>query len=199
MLLLNDLRSRIVVETDGQLKTGRDVVVAALLGAEEFGFATAPLVVLGCVMMRVCHLNTCAVGVATQDPQLRARFTGNPDHVVHFMRFVAQEVRELMAELGFRRLEEMVGRSDCLETAAAVDHWKARGLDLSADLPPARRAAGGRPLLPDRAGARARGVARQDDSCSSCALRRWSAARRSRPACPSGTATASSAPSSAAR
>ncbi|HYN01791.1 MAG TPA: glutamate synthase large subunit [Vicinamibacteria bacterium] len=132
VLLLNDLRSRIVVETDGQLKTGRDVVVAALLGAEEFGFATAPLVVLGCVMMRVCHLNTCAVGVATQDPQLRARFTGNPDHVVHFMRFVAQEVRELMAELGFRRLEEMVGRSDCLETVAAVDHWKARGLDLSA-------------------------------------------------------------------
>ncbi len=132
VLLLNDLRSRIVVETDGQLKTGRDVVVAALLGAEEFGFATAPLVVLGCVMMRVCHLNTCAVGVATQDPRLRARFAGNPDHVVHFMRFIAQEVRELMAQLGFRRLEEMVGRSDCLETAQAVDHWKARGLDLSA-------------------------------------------------------------------
>jgi len=141
VLLLNDLRSRIVVETDGQLKTGRDVVVAALLGAEEFGFATAPLVVLGCVMMRVCHLNTCAVGVATQDPRLRARFTGNPDHVVHFMRFVAQEVRELMAQLGFRRLQEMVGRSDCLETAAAIDHWKARGLDLSPifhrpDVPP---------------------------------------------------------------
>jgi glutamate synthase (ferredoxin) len=132
VLLLNNLRSRITVETDGQLKTGRDVVVAALLGAEEFGFATAPLVVLGCIMMRVCHLNTCAVGVATQDPRLRAKFAGNPDHVVNFMRFVAQEVRELMAELGFRRLEEMVGRSDCLETEAAVDHWKARGLDLSA-------------------------------------------------------------------
>jgi glutamate synthase (ferredoxin) len=131
VLLLNGLRSRIAVETDGQLKTGRDVVVAALLGAEEFGFATAPLVVLGCVMMRVCHLNTCAVGVATQDPVLRARFTGDPDHVVNFMRFVAQEVRELMAPLGFRRLEEMVGRSECLETAAAASHWKARGLDLS--------------------------------------------------------------------
>ena len=131
VLLLNGLRSRIAVETDGQLKTGRDVVVAALLGAEEFGFATAPLVVLGCVMMRVCHLNTCAVGVATQDPVLRARFTGNPDHVVNFMRFIAQEVRELMASLGFRRLEEMVGRSECLETASAVSHWKARGLDLS--------------------------------------------------------------------
>ncbi len=132
VLLLNNLRSRIAVETDGQLKTGRDVVVAALLGAEEFGFATAPLVALGCVMMRVCHLNTCPVGVATQDPRLRAKFAGSPDHVVNFMRFVAQEVRELMAKLGFRRLDEMVGRSDCLETAEAVDHWKARGLDLSA-------------------------------------------------------------------
>ena len=131
VLLLNNLRSRIAVETDGQLKTGRDVVVAALLGAEEFGFATAPLVVLGCVMLRACHLNTCSVGVATQDPRLRARFAGNPDHVVNFMRFIAQEVRELMAQLGFRRLVDMVGRTDCLETRAAVDHWKARGLDLS--------------------------------------------------------------------
>ncbi len=131
VLLLNNLRSRIVVETDGQLKTGRDVVIAALLGAEEFGFATAPLVVLGCVMMRACHLNTCPVGVATQDPRLRARFAGRPEHVVHFMRFIAQEVRELMAALGFRRLDEMVGRSDCLEMRAAVEHWKARGLDFS--------------------------------------------------------------------
>ena len=130
-LLLNNLRSRITVETDGQLKTGRDVVIAALLGAEEFGFATAPLVVLGCIMMRVCHLNTCPVGVATQDPQLRARFTGNPDHVVTFMRFVAQEVRELMAQLGFRTLNEMVGRSDKLAITKALDHWKARGLDFS--------------------------------------------------------------------
>src|SRR5438132_558817 len=121
VLLLNNLRSRIVVETDGQLKTGRDVVVATLLGAEEFGFATAPLVVLGCIMMRVCHLNTCPVGVATQDPRLREKFTGDPAHVVTFMRFIAQEVRELMAKLGFRRLEEMVGRTDRLEMKAAVE------------------------------------------------------------------------------
>jgi glutamate synthase (ferredoxin) len=132
VLLLNNLRSRIAVETDGQLKTGRDVVVAALLGAEEFGFATAPLVVLGCIMMRVCHLNTCPVGVATQDPRLREKFTGDPAHVVSFMRFIAMEVRALMAQLGFKHLEEMVGRSDCLETKPAVDHWKARGLDFSA-------------------------------------------------------------------
>src|SRR5262245_41450112 len=130
-LVLNDLRSRIRVEVDGQLKTGRDVVIGALLGAEEFGFATAPLVALGCVMMRVCHLNTCPVGVATQDPALRAKFAGDPQHVVNFMRFIAQEVRELMARLGFRRLEEMVGRSDLLEMRQAVDHWKAKGLDYS--------------------------------------------------------------------
>ncbi|MCL5099075.1 MAG: glutamate synthase large subunit [Candidatus Omnitrophica bacterium] len=130
-LLLNNLRSRIVVETDGQLKTGRDVVIAALLGAEEFGFATAPLVVLGCVMMRACHLNTCPVGVATQDPRLRKNFAGDPAHVVHFMRFIAQEVRELMAQLGFRTFDEMVGRVDCLEVKKAVDHWKAHGLDFS--------------------------------------------------------------------
>jgi glutamate synthase domain-containing protein 3 len=121
-----------VVETDGQLKTGRDVVVATLLGAEEFGFATAPLVALGCIMMRVCHLNTCPVGVATQDPRLREKFTGDPAHVVNFMRFIATEVRALMAQLGFRRLEEMVGRTDCLELKPALEHWKARGLDFSA-------------------------------------------------------------------
>jgi glutamate synthase (ferredoxin) len=130
-LVLNNLRSRIVVETDGQLKTGRDVVIAALLGAEEFGFATAPLVTLGCIMMRVCHLNTCPVGVATQDPELRKRFTGDPAHAVNFMRFVAQEVRELMAQLGFRTINEMVGRTDRLEAKKAVDHWKAKGLDFS--------------------------------------------------------------------
>jgi len=129
-LLLNDLRSRITIETDGQLKTGRDVVVAALLGAEEFGFATAPLVTLGCIMMRACHLNTCPVGVATQDPKLRAKFTGDPAHLVNFMTFVAQEVRELMAQLGFRSLNEMVGQSQCLEPRK-VDHWKACKLDLS--------------------------------------------------------------------
>ena len=130
-LVLNNLRSRIAVETDGQLKTGRDVVIAALLGAEEFGFATAPLVTLGCIMMRVCHLNTCPVGVATQDPRLRKNFTGDPEHTVNFMKFIAQEVRELMAELGFRTITEMVGRTDVLESRAAVAHWKAKGIDLS--------------------------------------------------------------------
>ncbi|MCK6682111.1 MAG: glutamate synthase large subunit [Thermoanaerobaculia bacterium] len=131
VLVLNNLRSRISLETDGQLKTGRDVVVAALLGAEEFGFATTPLMVLGCIMMRVCHLNTCPVGVATQDPRLRQKFTGDPEHVVNFMRFVAMEVRELMAHLGYRQFYKMVGRSERLEMRRAVDHWKARTLDYS--------------------------------------------------------------------
>ena len=130
-LLLNDLRSRIAVEVDGQLKTGRDVIIGALLGAEEFGFATGPLVSLGCIMMRVCHLNTCPVGVATQDPRLRAKFAGKPEHVVNFMRFMAQEVRELMAKLGVRTVNELVGRTDLLETSAAVDFYKAKGIDLS--------------------------------------------------------------------
>ncbi len=130
-LVLNNLRSRIVVETDGQLKTGRDVVIAALLGAEEFGFATSPLVALGCIMMRVCHLNTCPVGVATQDPELRKKFTGDPAHVVNFMYFIAEEARELMAQLGFRTLIEMVGRTDLLDFKKAVNHWKAKGLDYS--------------------------------------------------------------------
>jgi len=130
-LVLNNLRSRIAVETDGQLKTGRDVVIAALLGAEEFGFATAPLVSLGCIMMRVCHLNTCPVGVATQDPVLRKRFTGDPQHAVNFMRFIATEVRELMAQLGFRKLTDMVGRTDMIEPKEAIEHWKARGLDFT--------------------------------------------------------------------
>jgi len=130
-LVLNNLRSRIYVETDGQLKTGRDVAVAALLGAEEFGFATAPLVVMGCIMMRVCHLNTCPVGVATQDPRLRKRFTGDPDHVVNFMRFIALELREIMAKLGFRNLDEMVGRTDKLIPWKAIEHWKASGIDLT--------------------------------------------------------------------
>jgi len=130
-LVLNNLRSRIAVETDGQMKTGRDVVIAALLGAEEFGFATAPLVTLGCIMMRVCHLNTCPAGIATQNPKLREKFTGEPEHAVNFMTFVAQEVRELMAALGFRTLSEMVGRTDVLEAKQAVDHWKAKGIDLS--------------------------------------------------------------------
>ncbi|MEM7032166.1 MAG: glutamate synthase large subunit [Chloroflexota bacterium] len=133
-LVLNDLRSRIVVETDGQLKTGRDVAMAALLGAEEFGFATSPLVVLGCIMMRVCHLDTCPVGVATQNPDLRDKFTGDPAHVVNFMRFIAEELREIMAQLGFRTVNEMIGRTDKIEPRKAVEHWKAKGIDLSAVL-----------------------------------------------------------------
>ncbi len=130
-LLLNGLRDRIVVQTDGQMKTGRDVVIAALLGAEEYGFATAPLVVSGCIMMRVCHLDTCPVGVATQNPVLRERFAGKPEFVVNFFEFIAQEVRELLAELGFRSLEEAIGHAEVLETRAAIEHWKAAGLDLS--------------------------------------------------------------------
>jgi glutamate synthase (ferredoxin) len=121
-----------VVETDGKLMTGRDIAIAALLGAEEYGFATAPLVVMGCVMMRVCNLDTCPCGVATQNPELRKKFTGKPEHVVNFMRFVAQELREIMAELGFRTVNEMIGRTDVLEQKDAAGHWKARGLDLSA-------------------------------------------------------------------
>ncbi len=130
-LVLNNLRSRIVVETDGQMKTGRDVVMAALLGAEEYGFSTAPLVSLGCIMMRVCHKNTCPVGVATQDPILRQNFKGDPQDTVNFFTFLAQEMRELMAQLGFRTVDEMIGRTDILEPKAAIDHWKAKGIDLS--------------------------------------------------------------------
>jgi glutamate synthase (NADPH/NADH) large chain len=130
-LLLNGLRDRIVVQTDGQLKTGRDVVIAALLGAEEYGFATAPLVVSGCVMMRVCHLDTCPVGIATQNPELRKRFTGQPEFVENFFEFIAEEVRELMAALGFRTMAEMIGHVDMLDTRAAIAHWKADGLDIS--------------------------------------------------------------------
>jgi glutamate synthase (NADPH/NADH) large chain len=130
-LIANGLRDRVVVQTDGQLKTGRDVIVAALLGAEEYGFATAPLVVMGCVMMRVCHLDTCPVGVATQNPVLRERFTGKPEFVVNFFEFIAEQVREYLAELGFRSLDEAIGRADLLDVRQAVDHWKAQGMDLS--------------------------------------------------------------------
>ncbi|GKS59304.1 glutamate synthase [Nitrospira sp.] len=130
-LVLNDLRGRIKVETDGQLKTGRDVVIAALLGAEEFGFSTAPLIVEGCIMMRKCHLNTCPVGIATQDPELRKKFTGSPDHVVNYFFFVAEEIRGLMAKLGVRTFNELIGRVDKLKIQKAVDHWKAKGLDLA--------------------------------------------------------------------
>lgn len=143
-LLLNGLRDRIVVETDGKMMSGRDVVTAALLGAEEYGFSTAPLVVLGCIMMRVCHMDTCPVGIATQNPELRKKYMGDPEHVANFMRFIARETRELMAELGFRTINEMIGRTDVIEANKAVDHWKAEGIDLSALLY--------RPDLPEKVG-----------------------------------------------
>jgi glutamate synthase (NADPH/NADH) large chain len=130
-LVRNGLRDRIVVQVDGQLKTGRDVVIAALLGGEEFGFATAPLVVSGCVMMRVCHLDTCPVGIATQNPELRKRFSGTPEFVVTFFEYIAEEVRELLAQLGFRSVAEAIGHTEVLDTRAAIDHWKAHGLDLA--------------------------------------------------------------------
>ena len=132
VLVLNDLRGRIVVQTDGQLKTGRDVAIACLLGAEEFGFATAPLITLGCIMLRKCHLNTCSVGIATQDPELRRMFNGKPEHLINYLFFIAEHMREIMAELGFRTVNEMVGRVDKLDSRKAVDHWKASGVDFSA-------------------------------------------------------------------
>src|SRR2546428_3955930 len=130
-LVLNRLRGRIAVQVDGQMKTGRDVAIGAMLGADEFGFATAPLVVEGCIMMRKCHLNTCPVGIATQDPELRKKFTGQPEHVVNYFFFVAEEVREIMAKLGVGRLDELIGRADLLDMREGLDHWKARGLDFS--------------------------------------------------------------------
>jgi glutamate synthase (NADPH/NADH) large chain/glutamate synthase (ferredoxin) len=130
-LVLNDLRSRIWVQTDGQIKTGRDVIVAALLGADECGFSTAPLIATGCIMMRACHLNTCPVGIATQDPELRKRFKGQPEHVVNFFFYVAEEARQIMRRLGIRRYEDLVGRVDLLEADTAIEHWKARGVDLT--------------------------------------------------------------------
>ena len=155
-LVLNRLRGRIAVQVDGQMKTGRDVVIGALLGADEFGFATAPLVVEGCIMMRKCHLNTCPVGIATQDPVLRRKFTGQPEHVVNYFFFVAEEVREIMAQLGFRRFDEMIGRADLLDMRAGIEHWKAKRARLLARLPPAADAGRGRaPPLRD-AGPRAR-------------------------------------------
>ncbi|MDG2307982.1 MAG: glutamate synthase large subunit [Candidatus Binatia bacterium] len=131
VLVMNDLRGRIKVETDGQLKTGRDVAIATMLGAEEYGFASSALIASGCIMMRVCHLNTCPVGIATQDPKLRERFTGKPEHVVNYLTYIAEEVREIMAELGFRTIEQMVGRVDMLDSVDAVGHWKAKGIDLT--------------------------------------------------------------------
>jgi glutamate synthase domain-containing protein 2/glutamate synthase domain-containing protein 1/glutamate synthase domain-containing protein 3 len=131
VLVMNDLRGRVILQTDGKMQTGRDVAIAALLGAEEFGFSTAPLVAMGCIMMRKCHLNTCPVGIATQDPRLRAKFTGQPEHVINYFFFVAEQVRQIMARLGFRKMDEMIGRVDRLEMRKAVDHWKARGLDFA--------------------------------------------------------------------
>ncbi len=152
-LLLNDLRSRITVEVDGGMRTGRDVVVGALLGADEFGFSTAPLIAMGCIMMRVCHLNTCPVGIATQDPELRRRFRGTPEQVVNYLMLVAEEVREIMASLGIRRVEELIGRTDLLDTRAAIDHWKAKRVDLSMvlqmpELPPGTPRSRTRPQVP---------------------------------------------------
>ncbi|MDX1681795.1 MAG: glutamate synthase large subunit, partial [Phycisphaeraceae bacterium] len=138
-LVMNDLRSRVRLETDGGLRTGRDVVIAALLGAEEFGFSTAPLIALGCIMMRKCHLNTCPVGITTQNPELRKKFKGEPEHVINYLFLVAEEARRLMAQLGFATIDEMIGRTDCLEPTDAIEHWKADGLDLTAILQPAQR------------------------------------------------------------
>ena len=137
-LVMNNLRSRVVLQTDGQLKTGRDVAIAALLGAEEFGFSTAPLIALGCIMMRKCHLNTCPVGIATQDPDLRKKFSGSPDHIVNYLFMVAEELREIMSQLGFSNVNDIIGRVDVLDTNQAVKHWKAKGLDLSRMLTPAQ-------------------------------------------------------------
>src|SRR6202012_4093132 len=131
VLVMNDLRSRIRVQVDGKLQTGRDVVIAALLGAEEFGFSTAPLVAAGCIMMRKCHLNTCPVGIATQNPVLRRKFEGTPEHIINYFFFVAEEVREYMAKLGFRTMDEMIGRVDMIEMKGPISHWKAKGLDFS--------------------------------------------------------------------
>ena len=138
-LVMNDLRSRVVLQTDGQIKTGKDVVIAALLGAEEMGFSTAPLVSLGCIMMRKCHLNTCPVGIATQDPVLRQKFAGKPEHVINYLFLVAEDARQIMAQLGFRKFIELVGRVDCLETNDALRHWKAQGIDLAPVLAPAKK------------------------------------------------------------
>jgi glutamate synthase (NADPH/NADH) large chain len=138
---MNNLRSRVVLQTDGQIKTGRDVAIAALLGAEEYGFATAPLIALGCIMMRKCHLNTCPVGIATQDPDLRKKFNGRPEHVVNYLFMVANELRQIMAELGVATVNELIGRADLLKTDDAIQHWKSEGIDLSAIL--------ARPEIPD--------------------------------------------------
>ena len=193
-LLRNDLRSRITVQTDGQLKTGRDVAIAAMLGADEYGFSTAPLIATGCIMMRACHLNTCPVGIATQDPELRKRFQGQPEHVINFFFFVAEELRGIMASLGIRTVDELIGRTDLLRADEAIDHWKARGVDLSQIL--------AFPELPraPRATASSRRLRSSRTTWTGSSSRRR--ARRSRAACrwrssaPCATSTAASAASS---
>ena len=199
ILLLNDLRSRVVLETDGQLKTGRDVAIATLLGAEEFGFATAPLVTVGCLMMRVCQKNTCPVGIATQDPELRKNFEGKPEHVVNFMTFIAMEFREIMAELGFRTINEMVGHVECLDTNEATEHWKAKGVDLTSIFHKPDVGDECRRLSADRRRTTASRPRSTTPTCSPSASPPSSAARKSAPSCRSSTSTASSAPSPAAR
>src|SRR5690606_16558519 len=133
-LVINNLRGRVILQTDGQIKTGRDAAIAFILGAEEIGFATAPLIASGCIMMRVCHMNTCPVGIATQDPELRKRFSGKPEHVINFLFFIAEEIREIMASLGVRTVDELVGQTQFLEFVDVGEHWKAKHLDLSAIL-----------------------------------------------------------------
>ena len=156
VLVMNDLRSRIRVQTDGKLQTGRDVAIAALLGAEEFGFSTMPLVALGCIMMRKCHLNTCPVGIATQDPVLRAKFTGQPEHVINFFFFIAEQVRQIMAQLGFRKMDEMVGRVDMLETRDADRTLEGARPRFLVDSLQSAGAVARRPALHHRAGSRPR-------------------------------------------
>ncbi len=174
VLVLNDLRGRIVVQTDGQLRTARDIAIATLLGAEEWGIATAALVTVGCIMMRKCHLNTCPVGIATQDVELRKKFAGKPEYVVNFFFMLAEELREIMAKLGFRTINEMVGRVDRLDTRKAIEHWKARGLDFSSILHKPQRRPSSEDLLLRGAGSRPGPVAGHDGAAGRCAARRWS-------------------------
>ena len=192
VLVMNDLRSRVMLQTDGKLQTGRDVAIAALLGAEEFGFATMPLIAMGCVMMRKCHLNTCPVGIATQDPVLRRKFAGTPEHVIEYFFFVAEELREIMAKLGFRTVDEMIGRVDRLKVRDGIHHWKARRLDLSALLynPPTPGRVGRRRLIAQDHGPRCRSRPRAPGAGV-----RGHRARHSRAiaSCPSGTSTGRSA------
>ena len=189
VLVMNDLRGRIRVQTDGKLQTGRDVAIAALLGAEEFGFSTAPLVAMGCIMMRKCHLNTCPVGIATQDPVLRAKFQGQPENVINFFFFIAEQVRQYMAQLGFRTFDEMVGRVDMLDSRAAIDHWKARGLDFSSILynPPVPCRVGRRCTQAQDHGLEPGARLQADRPRQGCDRERR---RRSKSSCPSATCTA---------